>query len=173
MVFHKFSRGKGVDVNQRKMFRKNSQYHGNYYQASDISYGFERPISEDGSSYQASVKHSKDGSYYNEKIYLKFDRLDYHPIKTIGRYEIFAQKDNKINRLANQKITLLFGIHIESGIALVTLRESLKSKLDYYNHDMIISESTPTITMEIHNNSKNDVIVKKGESLCFVNLLTS
>ena len=24
MVFHKFSRGKGVDVNQRKMFRKNS-----------------------------------------------------------------------------------------------------------------------------------------------------
>ena len=83
MVFHKFSRGKGVDVNQRKMFRKNSLYHvkeGSYYQASDISYGSERPISE------ASVKRSKDGSYYNEKIYLKFNRLDYHPIKTNGRY---------------------------------------------------------------------------------------
>ena len=170
MVFHKFSRGKGVDVNQRKMFRKNSQFNGkdgSSYQASDISYGSERPISE------ASVKRSKDGSSYREKIYLKFDRLDYHPIKTNGRYEIFAQKDIKINCLANQKITLLFGIHIESGIALVTLRESLKSKLDYYDHDMIKSESTPTITMEIHNNSKNDVIVKKGESLCFVNLLTS
>ena len=163
MVFYKFSIGKEVDVNQRKMFRKNSQYHskdGSSYQARDISYGLKEPS-------------SKDSSSYREKIYLKFERLDYHPIKTNGRYEIFAQKDIKINRLANQKITLLFGIHIESGIALVTLRESLKSKLDYYDHDMIISESTPTITMEIHNNSKNDVIVKKGESLWFVNLLTS
>ena len=166
MVFHKFSGGKGLDANQRKMFRKNSQFNGkddSSYQASDISYGPERPINDS----------SKDGSSYREKIYLKFERLDYHPIKTNRRYEIFAQKDIKIYRLANQKITLLFGIHIESGIALVTLRESLKSKLDYYDHDMIISESTPTITMEIHNNSKNDVIVKKGESLCFVNLLTS
>ena len=165
MVFHKFYRGKGVDENQRKMFRKNSQSHS---KASDNSKASDS--SENDSSCQTSDQRSKAS---NGKIYLKFDRLDYHPIKTNGRYEIFAQKDIKINCLANQKITLLFGIHIESGIALVTLRESIKSKLDYYDHDMIISESTPISTMEIHNNSINDVIVKRGESLCFVNLLTS
>ena len=168
MVFHKFSRGKGMDVNQRKMLRKNSQSHNkasieipnSYWSERPNSYGSERP------NIERNIERN------NAKIYLKFERLDYHPIKTNGRYEIFAQNDIKIYRLANQKITLLFGIHIESGIALVTLRESIKSKLDYYDHDMIISESTPSIIMEIHNNSKNDVIVKKGESLCFVNLLT-
>ena len=127
MVFHKFSRGKGVDVNQRKMFRKNSHA----INSNTV-----------GNSLENSRESSDNSKASNEKIYLKFDRLDYHQIKTNGRYEIFVQKDIKINRLANQKITLLFGIHIESGIALVTLRESIKSKLDYYDHDMIISEST-------------------------------
>ena len=75
-------------------------------------------------------------------------------MKLNGGYEIFAQNDIKLYRLANQKITLHFGIHVESGVALVNLRESIKSKLDYYDHDLAVSESTDNIIMEIHNNSK-------------------
>ena len=136
MSFHKFSRGKGVDINQRKMFRKNSH-----------------------------------AAYEENRIYLKFGDLAHPPVKSNGGYEIFAQNDIKLHRLAHQKITLMFGVHVESGIALVNLRESIKSKLDYYLHDLAVSESTDNIIMEIHNNSKNDVVVKKGESLCFVNFI--
>ena len=65
----------------------------------------------------------------------------------------------------------MFGIEIESGIALVNLRERIKSKLGYFGHSMIISESVDNVTMEIFNNSNSDVIVRRGESLCFVNFI--
>ena len=140
MSFHKFSRGKGVDINQRKMFRKNSHA-------------------------------ALNRNFLENRIYLKFNHLAHPPVKSNRGYEIFAQNDIKLNRLAHQKITLMFGVHVESEIALVNLRESIKSKLDYYVHDLTVSESTDDIIMEIHNNSKNDVVVKKGESLCFVNFI--
>ena len=65
----------------------------------------------------------------------------------------------------------MFGIRHENGIALVNLRESIKSKLDYFNHSMMISESVDNVKMEIFNNTNSDVIVKNGESLCFVNVI--
>ena len=71
----------------------------------------------------------------------------------------------------------MFGIRLESGIALVNLRESIKSKLDYFNHSMLISVSVmisvsvDNVKMEIFNNTNSDVIVKKGESLRFVNFI--
>ena len=65
----------------------------------------------------------------------------------------------------------MFGIRHENGIALVNLRESIKSKLDYFNHSMMISESVDNVKMEIFNNTNSDVIVKNGESLCSVNVI--
>ena len=65
----------------------------------------------------------------------------------------------------------MFGIRLESGIALVNLRESITSKLDYFNHSMVISESVGHVKMETFNNTNSDVIVKKGECLCFVNFI--
>ena len=101
-----------------------------------------------------------------------FDKYSrHHPLKVNGRYELFAPKDITIHRLEHQKIPLMFGIEIESGIALVNLRERIKSKLGYFGHSMIISESVDNVTMEIFNNSNSDVIVRRGESLCFVNFI--
>ena len=140
MPFHKFSRGKGVDINQRKMFRKNS--------------------------HAALNRNSLEN-----RIYLNFGHLAHPPVKFNGGYEIFAQKDIKLKRLEHQKITLMIGVHVEGGIALLKLSESIKSKLDYYIHDLAVSESTDNIIMEIHNNSINDIAVKKGESLCFVKFI--
>ena len=148
MPFHKLSRGKGVDRNPRKMFRKNSQFNSNTV--------------ENSLEYRNSLEN---------RIYLKFNPLEYPPVKFNGGYEIFAQKNIKLDRLKHQRIILMFGIHIESGIALVNLRESIKSKLDYYFHDLAVSESTDNIIMEIHNNTSNDIFIKKGESLCFVKFI--
>ena len=75
------------------------------------------------------------------------------------------KKDQTLNRLFHKKIPLMFGIRLESRIALVSLRESIKSKLDYYNHSMVISESFDNVKMEIFNKTNSDVIVKKGENL--------
>ena len=106
------------------------------------------------------------------KSTLFFDKNLKHPSSKVGcRYEIFAQKDITLNRQFHKKITLMFGIKLESGIALVNLRESIKSKLDYFNHSMVISESGDHVKMEIFNNTNSDMIVKKGESLCFVNFI--
>ena len=104
----------------------------------------------------------ENSNFLENRTYLKFNPLAYPPVKFNGGFVIFAQNDIKLYCLANQKITLLFGIHVESGVALVNLRESIKPKLDYYDHDLAISETTDKIIMEIHNNGKNDVVVKKG-----------
>ena len=123
--------------------------------------------------YKKIVHYDRKGYKTWNKSTLFFDKnLKYPPLKVNGRYEIFAQKDITLNRqFHNKKVPLMFGIKIESGIALVNLRERIKSKLEYLDHNMIISESVDHVTMEIFNNSNSDVIVKRGESLCFVNFV--
>ena len=117
--------------------------------------------------YKKIVHYDRKGYKTWNKSTLFFDKnLKYPPLKVNGRYEIFAQKDITLNRqFHNKKVPLMFGIKIESGIALVNLRERIKSKLEYLDHNMIISESVDHVTMEIFNNSNSDVIVKRGESL--------
>ena len=118
------------------------------------------------------VHYDRKGYKSWNKSTICFDKyLKYPPLKVNGRYEVFAPKDITIHRLQHQKIPFMFGIKIESGIALVNLRERIKSKLDYFSHSMMVSESVDNITMEIFNNTNSDVIVKRGESLCFVNFI--
>ena len=123
--------------------------------------------------YKKIVHHDRKGYKTWNKSTLFFDKNLKHPPSKVGsRYEIIAQKDNTLNRqFYNKKVPLMFGIKLESGIALVNLRESIKSKLNYFNHSMVISESVDHVKMEIFNNNNSDVIVKKGESLCFVNFI--
>ena len=118
------------------------------------------------------VHYDRKGYKTWDKSTLCFDKyLKYPPLKVNGRYEIFAPKDITIHRLKHQKIPFMFGIKLESGIALVNLRERIKSKLEYFGHSMMISESVDNVAMEIFNNTNSDVIVKRGESLCFVNFI--
>ena len=123
--------------------------------------------------YKKIVHYDRKGYKTWNKSTLFFDKnLKYPPLKVGSRYEIFAQKDITLNRnFHNKKVPLMFGIKIESGIALVNLRERIKSKLEYLDHNMMISESVDHVTMEIFNNSNSDVIVRRGESLCFVNFV--
>ena len=116
--------------------------------------------------YKKIFHYDRKGYRIWNKSTLFFDKnLKYPPSKVGSRYEIL------LNRQFHKKITLMFGIKLESGLALVNLRESIKSKLDYFNHSMVISESVDHVKMEIFNNTNSDVIVKKGESLCFVNFI--
>ena len=118
------------------------------------------------------VHYDRKGHRTLNKSTLFFDKNLKHPPSKVGcRYEIFAQKEITLNRQFHKKIPLMFGIKLESGIALVNLRESIKSKLDYFNHSMVISESVDNDFMEIFNNTNSDVIVKKGEILCFLNFI--
>ena len=122
--------------------------------------------------YKKIVHYDRKGYRIWKKSTLFFDKYLKHPPSKVGcRYEIFTPRDITLNRLFHKKIPLMFGIRLESGIALVNLRESIKSKLDYFNNSMVISESVDNVFMEIFNNSKEDVVVKKGESLCFVNFI--
>ena len=107
------------------------------------------------------VHYEQKGYKSWNKSTICFDKyLKYPPLKVNGRYEIFAHKDITIHRLQHQKIPFMFGIKIESGIAL-----------DYFSHTLMISESVDNVIMEIFNNTNSDVIVKRGESLCFVNFI--
>ena len=123
--------------------------------------------------YKKIVHYDRKGYKTWNKSTLFFDKnLKYPPLKVGSRYEIFAQKDITLNRnFHNKKVPLMFGIKIESGIALVNLRERIKSKLGYFNHSMVISELVDHVNMEIFNNTNSDVIVRRGESLCFVNFV--
>ena len=122
--------------------------------------------------YKKMVHYDRKGHRTWNKSTLFFDKYLKHPPSKVGcRYEIFAQKDQTLNQQFHKKIPLMFGIRLESGIALVNLRESIKSKLGYFNHSMVISESVDNFKMEIFNNTNSDVIVKKGESLCLVNFI--
>ena len=123
--------------------------------------------------YKKIVHYDRKGYKTWNKSTLFFDKnLKYPSLKVGSRYEIFAQKDITLNRnFHSKKVPLMFGIKIESGIALVNLRERIKSKLEYLDHNMMISESVDHVTMEIFNNSNSDVIFRRGESLCFVNFV--
>ena len=112
------------------------------------------------------VHYDRKGYRLRNKSTLFFDKNLKHPPSKVGcRYEIFAQKDITLNRQFHKKIPLMFGIRHENGIALVNLRESIKSKLDYFNHSMMISESADNVKMEIFNNTNSDVIVKNVYAL--------
>ena len=118
------------------------------------------------------VHYDRKGYKSWNKSTICFDKyLKYPPLKVNGRYEIFAPKEITIHRLKHQKIPFMFEIKLVSGIALVNLRERIKSKLEYFSHTLMISESVDNVTMEIFNNTNSDVIVKRGESLCFVNFI--
>ena len=123
--------------------------------------------------YKKIVHYDRKGYKTWNKSTLFFDKNLKHPLSKVGsRYEIFAQKDITLNRhFYNKKVPLMFGIKIESGIALVNLRERIKSKLEYFNHSMVISESVDHVKMENFKNTNSDVIFKRGESLCFVNFI--
>ena len=111
--------------------------------------------------YKKIFQYDRKGYKIWNKSTLFFDKNLKHPPSKVGsRYEIFAQKDITLNRQFYKKITLWFGIKLECGLALVNLRESIKSKLDYFNHSMVISESVDHFKMEIFNNTNSDVIVK-------------
>ena len=111
--------------------------------------------------YKKMVDYDRKGQSTWNKSTLFFDNYLKHPPLKVG----------SLNRQLHKKEPLMFGIKLESGIALVNLRESIKSKLDYFNHSMMISESVDHVKMEIFNNTKSDVIVRKGESLYFVNFI--
>ena len=118
------------------------------------------------------VHYDRKGYRIWNKSTLFFDKYLKHPPSKVGcRYEIFAQRDITLNCLSHGRIIFMFGISLESGIVLLNLRESIKSKLDYFNHCMASSEAMDNVIMEIHNNSKKNVVLIKGESLCFVNFI--
>ena len=107
--------------------------------------------------------------YGTNPPFLKYSK---HPSSKVGcRYEAFSQIDMKLKRLSHGRIIFKIGISLECGIALLNLRENIKPKLNYFNHCMAISESVDNVIMEIHNNSMEDLILKKGESLCFINFI--
>ena len=118
------------------------------------------------------IHYDRKGHRTWNKSTLFFDKNLKHPPSKVGcRYEIFAQKEITLKRLGHGRIIFMIGIRLESGIALFNLRESIKSKLNYFNHCMAISESVDNVIMEVHNYSMEDAILKKGESICFVNFI--
>ena len=96
--------------------------------------------------------------------------LTHRSIRLLGglRWEMFSQNDITLPPKGTITLELGFGVRMSRGVCLISLRQYIKEKRCSLQ-DGIVSEDVEDMVIIIQNHSDSEVIINKGESLCYVN----
>ena len=97
--------------------------------------------------------------------------VEHPPVKrTPVTWEIFTQEEIRVPARAKKVVLIQFGVMMSRGMVMTSLKQGLKYLRCSIQNEIII-ESVDDILITLQNNSANDIIIGKGEPLCFVHYL--
>jgi len=102
-----------------------------------------------------------------DSVSWKRKQVRYGPVRQGLRWEIFAQRTVKIEPQTSIKLELGFGVKMTKGKSIVSLRNKIIDK-GCVLEDGTILEDVEDIIITIQNNSDSTVIIREGDSLCFI-----